>query len=75
MTLETWASAPSGSPPRPSLRPSAAFSSPESTSKLTLTAVTPSRLADGLGHAGLEVAADGAAGVVSETITSTTPLG
>ena len=62
ITLLTWASAPSGSAPRPSLRPSAAFSLSERTSKLTLTPVTPSSSRTACVDAGLEVAADRAAG-------------
>jgi hypothetical protein len=41
-TFETWASDPSGSPPRPSLRPSAVRSCSESTSNEMFTPVTPS---------------------------------
>ena len=53
----------SGSPPpRPSFCCSAAFCWSVRTSKATLTAVTPSSALDGVGDAGLEVAADRAAG-------------
>ena len=63
MTLATWASAPSGSPPgRPSLRCRPAFSWSDRTSKPTLTRVDAVDAAHGVGDGGLEVALDRAAG-------------
>ena len=75
MTFLTWASAPSGSVLRPSLRPSACFSVSERTSKLTLTAVTPSSSRTAWATPVWKWLRIGQPAVVSETITSTTPLG
>ena len=74
MTFATWASAPSGSPPaRPSLRCSAPFSWSERTSKPTLTRVTPSSARTASATAVWKWLRIGQPGVVSETVTSTTP--
>ena len=62
ITLLTWASAPSGRVPRPSLRPSACFSGSESTSKLEVDAGDALHPANRLVDPGLEVTADRAAG-------------
>ena len=74
ITFLTCASAPSGSVPRPSLRPSAAFSLSDRTSKLTLTPVTPSSLRTASATPVWKWLRIGQPGVVSETITSTTPF-
>ena len=75
ITFLTWASAPSGSAARPSLRPSAVFSLSESTSKVTLTPVTPSSSRTACATPVSKWLRIGQPGVVSDTITSTTPLG
>jgi len=74
ITLRTWASAPSGSAARPSFRPSAAFSLSDSTSKLTLTWVMPPSSRIAWSTPVWKWLRIGQPGVVSETITSTTPL-
>ena len=75
ITLRTCARAPSGRLPRPSLRPSACFSVSESTSKLMLTPVTPCRALTASDTPVWKWSRIGQPGVVSETVTSTTPLG
>src|ERR687895_1319310 len=74
ITLATWASAPSGSPSgRPSLRWRPDFSWSVSTSKPTLTRVTPSTADTCLATELWKWPLIGQPGVVSETVTSTTP--
>src|SRR4051812_2681186 len=74
MMFETCAIAPSGSPPgRPSLRCRPAFSWSVSTSKPTLTRATPSSEDTDLTTAVWKWFLIGQPGVVSDTVTSTTP--
>src|SRR5690348_15627307 len=74
MMFETCASAPSGSPPgRPSLRCRPAFSWSLSTSKPTFTRATPSTADTDLTTAVWKWFLIGQPGVVSDTVTSTTP--
>ena len=72
-TLETCASAPSGSAPRPSFCCRPAFSWSERTSKATLTRVTPWRPPTAVRTAFSKWLRIGQPGVVSETVTSTVP--
>ena len=60
--------------PRPSLRPRSDFSLSESTSKLTLTPVTPSSARTASATPVWKCPRIGQPAVVSETVTSTTPL-
>ena len=72
--LATWASAPSGSPPgRPSFCCRTPFSESERTSKATLTWVTPSTPRAALTTEVWKWLRIGQPGVVSDTVTSTTP--
>ena len=74
ITLATWASEPSGSPPgRPSLRWRPDFSWSVSTSKPTFTRVTPSTADTCFATAFWKWPLIGQPGVVRETVTSTTP--
>ena len=72
-TFATCASAPSGSEPRPSLRCRSDFSWSLSTSKATVTRVTPSSAPTALATASSKWLRIGQPGVVSDTTTSTTP--
>src|SRR4051794_5090691 len=74
ITLATSASAPSGRPPgRPSLRCSPLFSASVRTSKPTLTCVTPPTPRTASATAVWKWFLIGQPGVVSDTVTSTTP--
>src|SRR4051812_26233577 len=72
-TLETWASAPSGSGPRPSFCWRPDFSWSDNTSKATSTRATPGRSPTAWRTAFSKWLRMGQPGVVSETVTATVP--
>ncbi len=75
ITLPTWASAPAGRLPRPSFCCRAAFWVSVSTSKYTFTWLTPSSGETAWTTELWKCPLIGHPGVVSDTVTSTTPLG